>query len=497
MPLESESDLRHGRSSPLASPADQAIVLIVEDSPTLSELYRSFLADEKLDVQIAATGAAAIEAIDHMAPAVIFLDLQLPDMDGIEILRRARDQGSTASIVVMTAHGSVQRAVEVMQAGADDFLVKPFDRDRLLATLRNHLEKKKLADLVHEYQSQSRASLEGMIGRSLAMQAVYKTIESAAPSKATIFITGPSGTGKELCAQAIHRLSPRAEKPFVAINCAAIPRDLMESELFGHVAGAFTGAHKDRMGAAAQANHGTLFLDEICELDFDLQAKLLRFIQLENYRRVGGTKTEQADIRFVCATNRDPLEEVKAKRFREDLYYRLHVIPIEMPALSERGDDVLLLAQYFLDLFSAKEGKSFEGFDESASEVLLSYSWPGNVRELQNVIRQLTVLQSGGIVKASMLSIDLGEGKLVTRSSAKAAGLERKTESLPHPSAEVNGRGTPSVLRPLWRIEKEAILSALDLYDGDIQKAAVALELSPSTIYRKLQAWQKEEAAES
>jgi len=277
----------------------------------------------------------------------------------------------------------------------------------------------------------------------------------------------------------------------VAINCAAIPKDLLESEIFGHVAGAFTGASKDRAGAASLADGGTLFLDEICEIDFDLQAKLLRFIQLESFRRVGGTKTEQADIRFVCATNRDPLAEVKAQRFREDLYYRLHVIPVEMPPLRARGEDVLLLAEHFLQLFARRDGKAFSGFDDSARDTLASYSWPGNVRELQNAVQQAVVLHPGPLVTAATLTPGL-QGAASGDTPARAAAARRA--SLPSPPGEEQV-ATPEPLQPLWKIEREAITRTLDACGGDVQKAAVVLEISASTIYRKLQTWQKQGAA--
>jgi DNA-binding NtrC family response regulator len=333
-----------------------------------------------------------------------------------------------------------------------------------------------------------------MIGRSLAMQAVYRTIEAAAPSKATVFITGETGTGKELCAEAIHRLSPRARKPFIAMNCAAIPKDLIESEIFGHVAGAFTGASKDRQGAASLADGGTLFLDEICEIDFDLQAKLLRFIQLETFRKVGGSRTEQADIRFVCATNRDPLAEVKAQRFREDLYYRLHVLPVEMPALRVREDDVVLLAEHFLDHFARRDGKAFTGLDDSAREALLVHAWPGNVRELQNAIQQAVVLTEGPLLTAAALAPGLRDSLQAQGASLAVADprVRRSDEKLL--PAQHDGEAAQPLL-PLWKIEKDAITRTLEACGGDVQKAAVVLDVSASTVYRKLQAWQKQATA--
>jgi DNA-binding NtrC family response regulator len=455
------------------------------------ELYLSYLSAADFSVDAVPTGAKALAAIRQRQPEVVLLDLQLPDMDGLDLLRQARAEKCTAGFVVMTAHGSVRRAVEAMQAGAEDFLVKPFDQNRLITTLRNQLEKHRLASVLQSYRDKDRPGLVGMIGRSLAMQAVYRTIEAAAPSKATVFITGETGTGKELCAEAIHRLSPRAGKPFVAINCAAIPKDLLESEIFGHVAGAFTGASKDRAGAASQADGGTLFLDEICEIDFDLQAKLLRFIQLESFRRVGGSRTEQADIRFVCATNRDPLAEVKAQRFREDLYYRLHVIPVEMPALRAREEDVLLLADHFLDHFARRDGKAFTGLDASAREALLAHSWPGNVRELQNAVQQAVVLTPGPLLTAEALSPGLREAG---GGPHDRAGLDGRPDRPPPAPRPEDGAADPPLL-PLWKIEKDAITRTLEACGGDVQKAAVALGVSASTVYRKLQAWQKEATA--
>ena len=363
-------------------------VLIVEDSPALSEVYAGYLREEPYAVTNVGDGASAMAYLERSPPEALLLDLKLPDMDGMDILRHVSRQQMPTSVVVVTGHGSVDTAVAAMRYGAFDFLEKPFDAKRLRVTLRNALEHQNLAALVDSIKEDfQRERYHGFIGGSLEMQTVYRIIDSAAPSKATVFITGESGTGKELCAEAIHRQSPRREAPFVALNCGAIPRDLMESEIFGHVRGAFTGAARERLGAAGQADKGTLFLDEIAEMDLDLQTKLLRFVQTAAYQKVGGTRLESVDVRFICATNRDPLQEVAAGRFREDLYYRLHVIPIHMPALRERKDDVLLLARYFLAKIAKEEGKAFCGLAPEAQDALLSFDWPGNVRQLQNVIR--------------------------------------------------------------------------------------------------------------
>lgn len=303
------------------------------------------------------------------------------------------------------------------------------------------------------------------IGTSAIMRRIYDVIESAAASRATVFITGESGTGKDVCAQTIHRLSSRSAGPFVAINCAAIPAGLIESELFGHVKGAFTGAIEHREGAGERAQGGTLFLDEICEMDIAMQSKLLRFLQNHTYVKVGGSREEKSDIRIVCATNRNPQDEVAKGRFRHDLYYRLHVVPVAMPALRGRRDDILDLADYYLHLTAAEEGKRFTGFTADAENFLIHYDWPGNVRELQNMIRSLVVLHNGPMVDASMF----------------------------RPAPRQDGACTAAgvVPLPLWQIERDAIESAIRLCDGNIPRAAALLEISPSTIYRKKQAWEE------
>jgi two-component system repressor protein LuxO len=313
------------------------------------------------------------------------------------------------------------------------------------------------------------------------MQSLYSTIESAAVSKATVFITGESGTGKELCAEAIHHNSPRQEQAFIPINCAAIPGELMESEIFGHVKGAFTGAHSTRVGAAQRANNGTLFLDEICEMDLSLQTKLLRFIQTGTFSKVGSDSFENVDIRIICATNRDPMEEVSAGRFREDLYYRLHVIPMQIPPLRERGRDILLIAHQFLKDFSREESKHFSGFAPMSENMLKSYEWPGNVRELQNVIRNIVVMHRGELVTPDMLPKNI-RLRSVGKTPSDAVTKDKSVASSHMlDSAEI---------QPLWRVEKDAIHTAIEVCQGNVPKAAALLEVSPSTLYRKIKQWE-------
>ncbi len=457
----------------------QANVLMVEDSAPLAAVYQAYLKHEPLALTLVSSGQAAMESIRRQPPDILLLDLQLPDMSGMDILRYLHEQQLGICVIVMTGHGSVDLAVDAMRLGAHDFINKPVSAERLRVTLRNSLQYRQLDRLVNQYRTSfQRERFEGFIGASLAMQSVYRRIETAASSKATIFITGESGTGKEVCAEAVHRLSPRRTQPFVALNCAAIPKDLMESEIFGHVKGAFTGAVSERIGAAGKANGGTLFMDEVCEMDLELQSKLLRFLQTGSFQKVGGSQTEKVDVRIVCATNRDPLQEVADGRFREDLYYRLHVIPVHLPPLRERGDDVLRIAEKFLHDFSLEEGKQFTGFSPAARRVLLAYPWPGNIRQLQNVVRQVVVLNQGTEIGAEMLPDYLSDVEPIRPPEATREIVEAKVAS-------------PETILPLAEVERQAILKAIAACEGNIPQAAKLLEVSPSTLYRKLQGWQK------
>lgn len=451
-------------------------VLLTEDSASLAAMYRAYLRDELIELEHVDSGAKTLDYLERQWPDVLLLDLMLPDMDGMDILQQIYEQGLNCSVVIITAHGSVDKAVDAMRFGASDFLSKPFDAKRLKVTLANILKMRRLNQLVHGAHDNNRESYFDFVGNSLAMQRVYRVIESAANSKATIFITGESGTGKELCASAVHQASGRKDAPFIALNCAAIPKELMESEIFGHLKGAFTGAVSERKGAARLANSGTLFLDEVCEMDLELQSKLLRFIQTGSFQPVGSSQTEKVDVRFICATNRDPLEEVRQGRFREDLYYRLHVIPIALPPLRERDDDVLLIAEYLLARVSKEEGRHFRGFDKKALQTLRNYDWPGNVRQLENVIRNTVVLNEGEWVSRSMLPSPLNDLQLIPNAlkpSVKAVELVTQIE-------------------PLWKQERSAIEQAIEFCNGNIPKAASLLEVSPSTLYRKLQSWENQ-----
>lgn len=464
----------------MAVDGNSASILLVEDSISLAELYAEELRKEDLPVSHVETGEEALAAIRREVPDVVLLDLGLPDMDGLDILKLIDSEQIPTTVIIITAQGSLNVAVEAMRAGAYDFLVKPFSGERLAVTVNNALERSELKRTVEIFREDfARDQFYGFIGESLEMQSVYRVIESAAPSKATVFITGESGTGKEVCAQAIHRASPRARGPFTALNCAAIPNELIESEIFGHVKGAFTGATSDRDGAASLANGGTLFLDEICEMDIGLQAKLLRFIQTGTFQKVGSGKEEKVDIRMVCATNRDPWQEVEAGRFREDLYFRLHVIPLHLPRLAERGEDVVLIANHFLATISQEEGKAFQSIAPDTDAFLRSYEWPGNVRELENVVRNAVVLNDGEALTADMLSMP----------GSKQGQVSGRMGSAPQNTAAAGRGNFNSDVRPLAIVERETIEHAIKTAGGNIPRAAAMLEVSPSTIYRKKTQW--------
>ena len=461
-------------------------VLLVEDSPSLSALYSEYLRAEGGHVTHVNHGQDALEELRRNPCDLVILDIQLPDISGLEVLARLQELDPTSVVIMITAHGTIDVAVEAMRNGAFDFIVKPFDAKRLGITVRNAIKQRRLQALVDSYErSLPKPDFHGFIGDSLAMQAVYRTIESVASSKASIFIVGESGTGKEVCASAIHGAGRRAEGPFVALNCASIPRDLMESEIFGHVKGAFTGATANRQGAAARADGGTLFLDEICEMELELQSKLLRFIQTGVYTPVGGSREEKADIRFISATNREPWAEVQAGRFREDLFYRLHVIPLELPPLRRRGRDVVLIAQRLLEQYSREEEKAFRGLSEDCAAALMEYDWPGNVRQLQNVMRQIVVLSEGEVITREMLPEQI-----------RQPGGDRERDRVPNraPMAPaVTGAshsGEEPSIRPLWQEEKDIIEKAVVACDGNVPKAAALLGISASTIYRKRQGWE-------
>lgn len=459
--------------------SSKKMILLVEDTASLAIVYQGFINKSHYQVKVATCGKEAVKNITDFNPHAVILDLNLPDMDGMTILKEIQQQQLPIAVIIITAYGSIDIAVDAMHYGAFDFIVKPFDSKRLNITLSNALENLSLNQKIVQFNEDfSRTQYEGFIGESLSMQAVYRIIDSAADSSATIFITGESGTGKEVCASAIHNRSSRKDKPLITLNCAAIPNELLESEIFGHLKGAFTGAYNDRSGAATLAHGGTLFFDEICEMPIALQSKLLRFIQTQTFFRVGSSKQESVDIRFVCATNKDPWQQVLNGDFREDLYYRLHVIPIKLPPLRERDTDIKLLINHLLQILSKEENKAFTGISNSSIQALMSYSWPGNIRELQNVMRNIVVLNNAEEVSLDMLPAPVNT---ITPANSRYISAQESPNS-------IDDSTSPDII-PLWQVEKQAIEYAIKLCDGNIPRAAALLDVSASTLYRKKERW--------
>ena len=480
------------------TPADPKVVqgesiLLIEDTPSLQMMYTAALGRAGYRVECCGTAAEGLAAFRRLAPRVVLLDLTLPDGSGADAMDQMLADRPDTAVIVITADGSINKAVQLMRAGAQEFLVKPFDDQRLLAAVRNAV-----SALRHKpsgpLSDEAGAVPAPFIGRSHAMQQVYRRIRSVAPSMATVFITGESGTGKELCAEAVHAASPRAARPLVALNCGAIPPDLMESEVFGHLRGSFTGAIADKIGAAGAADGGTLFLDEICEMDLNLQTKLLRFLQTSTITPVGATKPRKVDVRIVCATNRDPLAEVRAGRFREDLYYRLHVVPIQMPPLRKRGEDVIEIAERLLQQMSAEEGRSFTAISPEVQNIFRRLPWPGNVRQLINVLRNVVVLNDGAVVQAAMLPPDLApEDGAASLSGGQAEHDDRAADRLPAAGPDADPLSALAG-KTLAQIERMVIEAAVARHDGSIPRAALELDVSPSTLYRKREAWEKADA---
>ncbi|WP_435212233.1 sigma-54-dependent transcriptional regulator [Luminiphilus sp. nBUS_16] len=450
--------------------------LIVEDSSTLCAIYEAYLDDTGYEVHAVETFTGALMALESLKPDLILLDIELPDGNGLDLLAETVLMDPQPAVVVMTGHG-IEFADQAIERGADDFLGKPFDASRLRVTLANAAQRLELTQKLSKL-GELRERLGPIMGASSVMQAVYTTIESLASSRATALITGESGTGKELAAKAIHDLSARAPSDFIAINCAAIPNDLIESELFGEAPGVRGNLHA-RDGLIKQSDGGTLFLDEVCDMPYELQSVLLRFIQSGSFKPVGSDNEFVADVRILAATNRDPLFEMREGRLREDLFYRLHVVPLRIPPLRERGDDVLLLSGHYLKVFAEQEGRQGFAFSEDARRELRRYPWPGNVRQLENIIHRLVLMSSDQ-------TIDYEQLRVAIMDSDTLDAAPSVTRVAAAPAADTRHGGG---VEPLWLTEKRAIQTAIDYCDGNVNRAAGLLEVAPSTIYRKIQSW--------
>jgi len=444
-------------------------VLVVDDEAGVRESLRMLLHGE-CEVAVAESADAALARIGEARPDLILLDLVMPGRSGLELLEELRQRGDPPPVIVLTATKTVTTAVEAMKLGAADYVTKPFEVDALRIKIRNHLQhralEERVAELTEELEERSR--LGALIGRSEAMRRVFRTIERVARSRANVLISGESGTGKELVARAIHELGPNAGGPFVAINCAAIPEPLMESELFGHERGSFTDATERRIGKFEQASGGTLFLDEIAELPTGVQAKLLRALQERSIERVGGRDAIAVDARFVAATNRDLPREVAAGRFREDLFYRIHVVPLELPPLRERREDVRLLAEAFLARSTGESGGPPRRLAREALAALERHAWPGNVRELQNAIERAVALCDGTTIGLA----DLPE----------AVVQATRTESL----RDAVRAGQLGLEEATARFEQELLREALERSEWNQTRAAEILGITRRVLKLKM-----------
>jgi DNA-binding NtrC family response regulator len=449
--------------------ASKGRVLVVDDEVNARNALAELLKDEGYAVETAADGFKALPKLEEFSPEVVVTDLKMPGLDGIELIQKIRDRDPEIVVVVMTAHGAVETAVKAMRQGAVDYITKPVNFDELSIVLTREIERKRLraeATQLRERLSQ-RNRVSNMIGSSPAMQKVFDTVLQVAPSRASVLITGESGTGKELIAAAIHEHSPRAKGPFVKLHCAALAETLLESELFGHERGAFTGAVGRREGRFEQADKGTLFLDEIGEISPSTQVKLLRFLQEHEFERVGGNQTIKVDVRIVAATNRNLLERVKQGHFREDLYYRLNVVSVEMPPLRSRTSDIAQLASFFLERYAKENGKSIRGFSDEALERLARYDWPGNVRELENAIERAVVVCRGDEIEPGDLSPSI----------------------IP---ATPSSSGVPAIPgASLPELERYAILKTLEHTGGSTSRAAEILKISTRKIQYKLHEYEQ------
>jgi two-component system response regulator HydG len=451
-------------AEPSSANRKRARVVVADDDPAARSGVATLLRDEGFEVILAENGFEGLARVRDSAPAALVTDLHMPGLDGIDLLRQARAIDSNLTVVIVTGDGDVATAVRAMREGAEHYLLKPVNFDELLIVLRRAQAQRALETEATELRARlkQQLSLDNIVGSSPAMHEVFDVVEQVARTKATVLITGESGTGKELIAQALHENSPRAAAPFVKLHCASLAETLLESELFGHERGAFTGAVGRREGRFKQAEGGTLFLDEIGEISPSIQVKLLRFLQEREFERVGGNETLKVDLRVVAATNRDLASEVAEGRFRQDLFYRLNVVNIDMPPLRSRPTDVLPLARHFLARFAGDNRKKIDGFEDDAIERLTSYRWPGNVRELENVIERAVVLCDTPKLSAKHLPTGVGAS--------------------PKGSIRVPGS-------TLGELEKHAILMTLEACGGATKQAAEMLGMSPRKIQYKLQEW--------
>ncbi len=472
-----------------------ATLLVADDDPGVRESLERTLAREGYNVVLAPDGQAALDRLQAGGIDLVLSDLKMPGMTGLELLPRAKAVAPEVDFIMLTAFGTVEEAVKAMKDGAADFLTKPFQRAQLIKVVRQALERRTLIAQNRALQQRLDALLGqgSFIGVSPAFQTMMELVKKVADSSATILIQGESGSGKEGVARTIHQQSPRRDGPFVAVNCAALPETLLESELFGYEKGAFTGAAGRREGRFELADGGTLFLDEVADLSPVTQPKILRVLQEGEFERVGGTKTIRVDVRIVTATNRDLAAMVREKRFREDLFYRLNVITINVPPLRDRRGDIPVLAQHFLRVYAAKNNRQDKGFSDDALGCLEAYAWPGNVRELENVVERAVVLARGARIEVSHLPESVAD-RSVTLVRESGQG---RTAELPSGAVAPEGVFTIRVGTPLAEVEQRLLEETLKLTKGNKTLAARLLGIDPKTVFRKLKAGEVEDAGEA
>jgi DNA-binding NtrC family response regulator len=446
--------------------SSKGIIHIIDDEPVIRDVLAQLLTSEGYEVELSSSGEEALEKFPSQSFDVILLDLLMPGIDGIETLRRIKRLDPLAAVIIITAYGSVESAIAAMKIGALDYVQKPFKHDDLLVVLEKALERKRLQDenIRLKDELRQRFGFANIIGKSQAMKAVFELVKAAAPTRSTILLQGESGTGKELVAKAIHMNSNRAEAPFITVNSGSLPPDLLESHLFGHVKGAFTGAVALKKGLFEAADKGTIFFDEISSISLETQAKLLRVMQEKEFMRLGGTQTIKVDVRILAATNTDIEELIEQKAFRKDLFYRLNVIKIEIPPLRARKEDIPLLAKHFLEVYARENHKEIEGVSEDVLEILDAHAWPGNVRELENLIERAVVLsRSKLITRASLPPFLLGRDRVDDESviaAEESLDLRDRTQAF----------------------QKKVILAALKKTKGVQNKAAQLLGVKPTTL---------------
>jgi two-component system response regulator AtoC len=456
-------------------------ILVVDDEPNLRRVLSAQLARDGYDVHTAEDGEQALAILGEHHVDLVITDLRMPKVDGMELLRRALAMDPELPVVMITAHGTVDNAVEALKTGAFDYITKPFDQSEVRVIVKKALVTRNLA--AREATRTDRAvpeSRHGIIGRSSAILELYAILDRVADTPTTVLVTGESGTGKELVARALHEGSSRRERPFIKVNCAAIPHELIESELFGYEKGAFTGAAGPKPGRFELAAGGTLFLDEIGTIPVEMQVKLLRVLQETEFERVGGIKTIRADVRLVAATNTDLKKEIAAGHFREDLYYRLNVVPIRLAPLREREGDTLLLARHFVEKSNARLGKKVEGIEPDADRVLAQYSWPGNIRELENVIERAVLFCDAPKLRVRDLPLEVRDDRSTNTPMPAAAAA-------PAAAAPVTGDGLKQQVKAATsRLERELIVHALDQTRGNVTHAARLLKISRKGLQLKM-----------